>query len=84
MVRRILLLDLVILIMFVVPSGAATQYLTGTPDLTLTVLGVNDFRQGTDVTIPVLIKNTGFNSNKVVQSTILRVWMLLQRQRWSR
>ncbi|MDD1686770.1 S-layer protein [Methanoregula sp.] len=46
------------------PVSAATKYLGGTPVLSASVTGVNEFTPGQDATISILVKNTGVSTMK--------------------
>jgi len=46
------------------PVLAVTKYTLGSPEISATVDGVNEFTPGQDATIHVLIKNTGVNALK--------------------
>lgn len=46
------------------PVLAATQYIGGSPSFSASVNGVNEFAPGQEVTITLLVKNTGLNSMK--------------------
>ncbi|PKG31801.1 MAG: S-layer protein, partial [Methanoregula sp.] len=68
---------LVALILFVcaaaviAPASAATKYVSGSPELSASVTGTNEFSPGQDATITILIKNTGVSSLKQLnQGTI--------------
>ena len=46
------------------PVSAATKYLGGAPVFSASVSGTNEFVPGEDVTISILVKNTGINQMK--------------------
>jgi hypothetical protein len=50
---------------------AGTQYISGSPDLSAFISGTNEFSPGGDVSIPVVIENTGLNEFKLVQSSLV-------------
>lgn len=55
----------------IAPASAATKYLLGSPDLSASVTGTNEFSPGEDATITILIKNTGVSTLKQLnQGTI--------------
>ena len=41
------------------PAMAGTKYLSGEPDLSITIAGLNEFTPGTTIELPVLIENSG-------------------------
>ena len=53
------------------PAMAGTKYLSGEPDLSITIAGLNEFTPGTTIELPVLIENSGLNHMKMVQSGIV-------------
>ncbi|MDD5142541.1 S-layer protein [Methanoregula sp.] len=55
----------------IVPASAATKYVSGSPDLSASVTGTNEFFPGEDATITILIRNTGVSTLKQLnQGTI--------------
>ena len=55
----------------VTPALAGTRYLEGTPNLTAYVAGTNQYTAGSDIQIPVVIKNIGISTNYEVASNIV-------------
>jgi len=53
------------------PAMAGTKYLSGEPNLNVTIFGINEFTPGTTTELPVLIENSGLNYVKMVQSGIV-------------
>lgn len=53
------------------PVLAGTKYLSGEPNLTVSISGLNEFKPGTTVELPVIVENTGLNFMKMVQSGIV-------------
>ncbi|MDD1729703.1 MAG: S-layer protein [Methanospirillum sp.] len=53
------------------PALAGTKYLTGSPDLTVTIVGNNEFVPGTTVTLQIQVQNSGLNEIKFVQTGIV-------------
>lgn len=57
--------QLIILLFFCMcllcPADAGTQYMYGSPNLSVTVSGTNEFSSGDDISIPVTVINTGIN-----------------------
>lgn len=60
----------IILAFFTSPVMAGTKYMSGSPDLTATISGINEFSQGKDATITVIVQNRGLNDIKIIQSTL--------------
>jgi hypothetical protein len=54
-----------------VPAMAGTEYLAGSPNLSAYISGTNEFSPNSDVQLTVIIKNTGINEDKYVQSGII-------------
>ena len=65
-----ILLIAILLASLICPVMAGTKYMSGSPDLTASVSGVNEFGPGKDVTITVLVQNKGLNDIKIIQSTL--------------
>lgn len=53
------------------PAMAGEKYLYGSPELTASIAGTNEFSPGADLMLPVMLENTGLNDIKIVQSTII-------------
>ncbi|PWR72585.1 S-layer protein [Methanospirillum lacunae] len=53
------------------PALAGTKYMSGSPNLTASISGSNEFTPGTTVQMKVIIQNTGLNTIKMVQSGII-------------
>ncbi len=45
--------------LIVFPGTAGERYIAGSPDLTAAIYGANEFYPGTEVTIPVILQNSG-------------------------
>lgn len=60
----------ILLAFFISPVMADTKYLSGSPDLTATISGINEFSQGKDATITVIVQNKGLNDIKIIQSSL--------------
>ncbi|MGB9126761.1 MAG: S-layer protein, partial [Methanoregula sp.] len=54
---------IILLACLAVPAFAGTKYLAGSPNLTAYIAGANQYTAGSDIQIPVVIKNTGINTN---------------------
>jgi hypothetical protein len=63
---------LLVLIMacIVAPALADTKYTGGSPNLSAYISGLNEFTAGSDITIPVVIENSGFNRYEEVAPDI--------------
>ena len=55
----------------IVPALAGTKYMAGSPQLSASVSGTNEFSPGEDVNLTIVIENTGLNEFKFVQSVIV-------------
>lgn len=53
------------------PVMAGTKYLSGEPNLNVTISGNNEFTPGITTDLPILIENSGLNYVKMVQSGIV-------------
>lgn len=53
------------------PVIAGTEYLAGSPELSASISGTNEFSPGDDVNLTIVIENTGLNELKFVQSGIV-------------
>lgn len=53
------------------PVLAGTKYLSGSPDLSVSIVGNNEFAPGTTVALQILVQNTGLNEIKFVQTGIV-------------
>jgi len=67
----IFFLGLICLAFICVPVSAGTKYQSGSPNLTVSIAGSNEFTSGNTVPIDLKIQNTGLNSMKIVQSGIV-------------
>jgi len=54
-----------------VPVSAGTKYLDGSPNLNVSISGTNEFSPGSDVSIPLVVENTGFSTTKEVASSVI-------------
>ncbi|MCX6700788.1 MAG: S-layer protein [Methanomicrobiales archaeon] len=70
MKTQYILIIAILLAFFISPVMAGTKYMAGSPDLTATISGINEFSQGKDVTITVIVQNKGLNDIKMIQSTL--------------
>ena len=53
------------------PALAGTKYMSGSPELSVTIEGNNEFAPGTTVPLKIQIQNSGLNQIKFVQSGII-------------
>lgn len=68
---RIAIIFLVFVVCLVAPAMAGTKYLEGSPNLTAYIAGTDQYTAGSDIKIPVVIQNTGINTNYEVASDIV-------------
>ena len=68
--RKIALL-VVLIACLAAPALAGTKYLEGSPNLTAYIAGTNQYTAGSDIQIPVVIKNTGISTNYEVSPDIV-------------
>jgi len=62
---------LVLCAFLIVPATADTKYMAGSPQLSASISGINEFSPGDEVQLTVVIENTGVNEFKFVQSSIV-------------
>ncbi len=63
---------MLLLALLVVPGAAqGTRYLYGSPDLSATIAGTNEFAPGAETQLAVIISNSGLNTFKMVGSTLI-------------
>ena len=55
----------------IAPVSAGTKYMEGTPQISAYISGTNEFSQGNDVQLTIVIENTGLSEYKLVQSGIV-------------
>ncbi|MFH0966952.1 MAG: S-layer protein, partial [Methanobacteriota archaeon] len=67
----ILAISLIIALLIAPSALAGTKYMTGSPNLTASIAGSNEFTPGNTVTMKVMIQNTGLNEMKIIQSGIV-------------
>ncbi len=53
------------------PVLAGTKYMSGSPDLSVTIVGNNEFAPGTTVPLQLQVQNSGLNEIKFVQTDIV-------------
>ena len=64
---------LMLLLAFLAMPGAAqgVKYLYGSPDLSATIAGTNEFAPGAETGLTVVISNSGLNTHKIVGSSLV-------------
>ncbi|MDD1724328.1 MAG: hypothetical protein LUQ07_04270, partial [Methanospirillum sp.] len=67
----LLIIGLCLVLICAQPVLAGTKYLSGEPNLTASISGINEFEPGKTVELPVIIENSGLNNIKMVQSGIV-------------
>ena len=62
-----------IAIVFIIanPAQAGDKYMAGSPELSVSLAGTNEFLPGQDIRLPVVVKNTGLNEFKFSKSSIV-------------
>ncbi len=53
------------------PVTAGTKYMSGSPEISVYISGTNEFSPGDDISIPVVLENSGLNEFKFTQSSIV-------------
>lgn len=53
------------------PVAAGEKYLAGEPEMSVAVSGTNEYEPGQDVTLTVIVQNTGTKTSKIIQSDIV-------------
>ncbi|PWR72573.1 COG1361 S-layer family protein [Methanospirillum lacunae] len=67
----IILVLLLILGTVILPVSAGTKFLSGAPNISVSITGSNEFTPGTSVPLELSIQNSGLNTLKIVQSDIV-------------
>jgi len=67
----IILVLLLILGTTILPVSAGTKFLSGAPNISVSITGSNEFTPGTSVPLELAIQNSGLNTLKIVQSDIV-------------
>ncbi|MDD1725221.1 MAG: NEW3 domain-containing protein [Methanospirillum sp.] len=67
----IVLAGLILTLMVSSPVLAGTKYMSGSPNLTVSIVGNNEFTPGTTVPLKLQVQNSGLNQIKFVQSGIV-------------
>jgi hypothetical protein len=70
--RRLNILTLALTIaLLAAPAMAGEKYLYGSPTLSASISGTNELNPGDDITLNVIVKNSGLNTFKIVQQGII-------------
>ncbi|WP_325629504.1 S-layer protein [Methanospirillum sp.] len=71
--KPMLIIGLVLLTVLIITSPvlAGTKYMSGSPDLSVTIVGNNEFVPGTTVPLQIQVQNSGLNEIKFVQTGIV-------------
>ncbi len=70
MKTRYFVLFTVLMVLFSSPVLAGTKYMAGSPQLSASLLGDTEFLPGDDMTLTVIIHNSGLNDIKITQKNI--------------
>jgi hypothetical protein len=70
MKTRYFVLFAVLMALFSSPVLAGTQYMAGSPQLSASLLGDTEYLPGDEVTLTVVIHNSGLNDIKIIQQNI--------------
>jgi hypothetical protein len=68
---KIFILAFLLTLSLITPVLAGTRYLAGSPNLTAYIGGANQYEAGSDIQIPVVIKNTGLSTDYEVAPNIV-------------
>lgn len=67
----VILIGIAALLIIASPASAGTQYMSGSPALSATLGGTNEFSPGQEVQIAVVVENSGLNQFKFVKTGIV-------------
>ena len=67
----LLFLSLIVCSAIISPVSAGTKYQSGSPNLSVSISGSNEFTAGNTETLALNVQNTGLNTMKMVQSGII-------------
>lgn len=70
-VGRLAVLLVILAAILATPALAGTKYLDGSPNLTAYMSGTNEFSAGSDIQIPIVIKNDGMSLNTEISPAII-------------
>ncbi len=68
-----ILIGIAALLIVVTPVSAGEQYMSGSPVLSASIAGTNEFSPGDEVRIPIVIDNSGLNQFKFVKTSIVNL-----------
>jgi hypothetical protein len=66
-----IIIVLALCMVMIAPALAGTKYMSGNPDLSAYISGSNELSPGKDVSLTIVVQNTGLNEFKFVQSGIV-------------
>ncbi|MHB8163304.1 MAG: COG1361 S-layer family protein [Methanoregula sp.] len=67
----IIIIGIAALFIATAPASAGEQYMAGSPELSASISGTNEFSPGEEVQIAVVVENTGLNTVKLVKTGIV-------------
>jgi hypothetical protein len=67
----LILIGIAALLLIAAPAGAGEQYMSGSPVLSASLGGTNEFSPGQEVQIAVVVENSGLNQYKFVKTGIV-------------
>ena len=67
----IIIIGIAALFIATAPASAGEQYMAGSPELSASISGTNEFSPGEEVQIEVVVENTGLNTVKFVKTGIV-------------
>jgi hypothetical protein len=67
----IVLVGIAALFIATAPASAGEQYMAGSPALSVSLAGTNEFSPGKEVQVAIVVENTGLNQYKLVKSGIV-------------
>ena len=70
-IKYIALILIIAALFIAAPVSAGTKYLSGDPIITVAISGTNEFSPGDEVTIPIVIQNSGLKEIKMIASDIV-------------
>ncbi|UUX91486.1 COG1361 S-layer family protein [Methanoplanus endosymbiosus] len=69
--KYLLFACLIIAACVIMPAAAGSKYLSGEPEISLAISGSNEYSPGDDVTLTVIVQNSGMKNVKIIQSDIV-------------
>lgn len=54
-----------------VPAMAGVKYISGEPDISVAISGTNEFDPGDDVSLAIIVQNSGLKNSKIIQSSVV-------------